>query len=135
MGFKTKLDLVSSADQVPRFLRGDFDFAVRAQAISFDDPSDYPTLWVLTGGAQNYGKWSNPELDALFSEQDRTLDLSRRKELLIRFQEIILRDKFIIPAFYSFGFMGHMPWVKNYPPKLPFLFSPWFRWEQVYLER
>ena len=134
MGFKTKLDLVDRANLVPKLLRGEFDFAARAQAISFDDPSDYPSLWVLTGGGQNYGKWSNPRLDALYTEQDRTLDTSRRRQLLAEFQEIILQDNFIIPEFYRFGYMGHMPWVKNYP-SLPFLFSPWYRWEQVYVER
>ena len=101
--------------------------------MSVDDPSDYLAQWVRTGGAFNYAKWSNPKLDELLTEQDRTLDVGKRKQLVLEMQEIVLRDRHVIQSVFRTSFVGYMPWVKNFPPRLPFIFSPWYRWEQVYL--
>ncbi len=136
LGFKTKLDIVTTTVQTERLLRGDFDlWASTNPTISFDDPADYLTPLVSSGGPLNYGKWSNPEMDRLLAEQDRTLDVTQRGQLLRQAQELILKELPFISELYRRAYMGHMPWVKNHPSRLPFLASPWYRWEQVWIER
>jgi len=135
LGFKVQLDVVDPGLISQRELKGEFDVETGTTSISFDDPADYLTPLVVTGGVKNFGKWSNPKLDAIMLEQDRVLDLAKRKQMLIEAQEIILDDAVSIPIAVRRSHSGHLPWVKNYPTRLPVLFSSFFRWEQVYLER
>ena len=133
LGFKTKLENLSSAEQADRAQRGAFDMLEQSTTISVDDPGDYLIPWVKTGAGFNFTKASNPKLDDLLAEQDRTLDVAKRKQMLLDAQEIILKDRFVVQSVFRTSFVGYQPWVKNFPPKLPFIFSPWYRYEQVSL--
>lgn len=133
LGFKTKLENLPSAEQASRAQRGAFDIMEQSTTMSVDDPADYFIPWIKTGAGFNFTKWSNPKLDDLLTEQDRTQDVAKRKQMLIEAQEIVLKDRYVIQSVFRTSFVGYMPWVKNFPPKLPFIFSPWYRYEQVYL--
>ncbi len=135
LGFKTQVEILDTGQRNQREASGNFDLDPATPGSHFDDPSDTLVSYVATGGGFNFGKWSNPELDRVNAEQDRTLDVAKRKQLLTDMQEIILKDRFIIPITWRTGYHGYMPWVKNFPPKPVFLYSPIFRWEQVYVER
>lgn len=137
LGFKTDIKVESTVDSASRLQRGDFDIFPGSASITFDDPLDFLANYALSTGSLNYGKWSNPEIDRLMREQDAVLDVPKRKQMLVDVQNIILDQYFgaVIPSVYRYGFMGYMPWVKNYYPNLPFLHSPRMRWEQVWLER
>jgi len=134
LGFKTKLDLVDSATQGTRLRAGDFDIATASIGIQVDDPLNNISPFVTTGGSGNDGKWSDPELDRLMADQDKELDVAKRKQLLIQVQEVIMRDNFTIVAVWQGAWIGNMPWVKNYPVG-PFSWSPKFRWEQIWIDR
>ncbi len=136
LGFKTKLEVVPQGALTERLLRGQFDIYTATVGQHFDDPLE-PNLvsWVVTGGPANYGKWSDPDLDKLFADQDATLDPTARRALLNQLQETILRDRFILPLNWREGHVGYMPWLKNYPPNPRFTFSGIYKWEQVWLER
>ena len=135
LGFKVTLESRSPAEVSARYLRGDFDITLQSSVVTFDDPADYIAPLVLTAGALNFGRWSNPRLDALVAEQDRTLDVSKRKELLLAFQRMVLEDKATLPLVIRYGYHGYMPWTKNFPTNAPFLHDNIFRWEQVWLQR
>ncbi len=135
LGFKTKLDIVSSAASTERLARGDFDINNSSYAIQLDDPGDLLARGVRSDGPFNYGKWKNPKLDQLFDEQDRTLDFDKRKVLVVEIQRIVMDDNVYIPAVIRGVYHGYFPWVKNYPTNLPFANDNLFRWEQVWLDR
>jgi peptide/nickel transport system substrate-binding protein len=53
----------------------------------------------ITTGTSETG-YSNPEYDALFTEQETTVDQAKRKEIVWKMQEIMLRDvPYIIPYY------------------------------------
>ena len=135
LGFKTKLDSLAGLDRTERSLRGDFDILDSLAVFQFDDPNDYLGAEVRTGGALNFGKWSDPQLDALFAEQDKTLDMAKRKQLLLQLQDLVLTDRYYIPGINRDGTGVYMEWVKNYPAKLPYWWSPRYRYESVWLDR
>ena len=135
LGFRTKLDMANSAAYGDRQVAGDFDMTLAIMSILADDPLDHLGTWVLTGAGSNFGKWSDPALDKLFLDQDKDLDASKRKQTLAQLQDLVLKDNHTVLGVWRGSYSGHMPWVKNYPSKLPFGFSPRFKWEQVYLER
>ena len=51
--------------------------------------------------------YSNPEYDKLFDEQEITVDAAKRKELLWKLQEILLRDVPYIIAYYADNVMAY----------------------------
>ena len=135
LGFRPKLELLGSAELTDRSLAGTFDIDAAIMSTSADDPLDHLGPWVITGAGSNFGKWSDPDLDKLFVDQDKELDPSKRQVLLNQIQDRVLADNHTIPGVWRGSYSGNMPWVKNYPGKLPFGFAHRFRWEQVYIER
>jgi peptide/nickel transport system substrate-binding protein len=135
LGFKVDLQLMSSGERRTARRNLTFDISVESLAPAADDPADTVGSFVTTKGFRNAAGWSNPEVDAVFDSQDKTVDVVKRKQLLAEFQELVLSDYVNIPAILRDGIMWHWEWVKNYPQELPFWFSTRYRLEQVWLER
>lgn len=135
LGFKTDYSTPTSAVVTDRLVRGDFDIYVTTLTLSYDDPKDQLSSYVTSAGGFNYGKWVNPKIDSLMEEQDRTLDVAKRKDLIRQLQLAVLDDHVLIPVLARFSYKGYMPWVKNFPTNAPFTYSGIFRWEQVWVEK
>lgn len=112
---------------------GNYDMAANTATLSYDDPNDNVTPWVHSKGGQNYGKWSFPVLDKLLEDQDQTLDAAKRKQLLLDAQRLLLDELPTIPLDYGKFDAFFRKEVKN-TPKIYFPMSPWYRWEQVWLD-
>jgi peptide/nickel transport system substrate-binding protein len=72
--------------------------------ISGPDPASLLSAVLTRAIADGTGEsgYSNPEYDALFEEQAITVDKAKRRELLFKMQEILLRDvPYIIPYYSS----------------------------------
>ena len=98
MGFKTDLNLVPTGGRLTEaLLRGDFDWTGQFGGRVVDDPSDQIIDYVTTGGVTNYGGWSFSDIDQIAEEQDRTLDVVKRKELLRDWQRRLLDLAYFLP--------------------------------------
>ena len=135
LGFKTKMEPLPSGAFTQPLIDGGFDASQAPASQHLDDPLDQLSAWAATGGPQNFSKWSDPKLDELFTQQDQTLDTAKRKQLILDLQEQFLQDRHTLVIVWRTGFVGYAPGVKNFPAGLPFLFSPQFRHEQVWLDR
>jgi peptide/nickel transport system substrate-binding protein len=67
---------------------------------------------------QNWGRFSDPVVDDLFSRQARTLDPAERKKLVIEAQKRVLENAYYIPGLWWRRNVVHWAKVKNYvaPP-------------------
>ncbi len=74
-------------------------------------------------------------LDGLFDEQDGELDPAKRSALIGQLQQRVLENRHMLILLWQTGLYGGNREVRNYPPKLPFLNSPRYRWEQIWMER
>ena len=137
LGFKTDLLTGTGRENTERVLRGDFDIYQITASISFDDPANYLSNWVLSDGSSNYGNWSIPRLDELLTAQDKELDSAKRAEMLFEVQRIILEEHYgaYIPAINRVSFIGHQPFVKNYYTNVGFNHHNIFRHEQLWLDQ
>jgi peptide/nickel transport system substrate-binding protein len=137
LGFKTNLSALSGSENKVRVRGGDFDVYLITASISFDDPSNYLSVWVASGSSNNYGKWADDRIDELLVDQDKVLDVAARKQMLLELQRRIIDTHFgaYIPAIIRLANIGHQPWVKNYYTNVAFNHSPIFRWEQVWLDK
>ena len=58
----------------------------------YPDPQDFSYYLIQTGAAQNWGRYSNPTVDALFARGDVERDAQKRESIYKQAQLIILRD-------------------------------------------
>lgn len=135
VGFKPDVVIQETAQRLATVRAGNYEINVEIASIQADDPLDFQVAFFKTGGGLNPAKWSNPEVDRIFEEQDTVLDLAKRKALLQDLQAKVMQDRFQLMAVWYFFFRGTNGYVKNYPKNLRFTFDPYYRWEQIWLER
>lgn len=80
-----------------RLRQSDFEVADGAWVADFDDPINFLYLLDSETGQQNYGRYSNPEYDALLAEASRTRDLQARAEIFAEAEAMMLEDYPITP--------------------------------------
>jgi len=78
-----------------------------------EDPIQLVTFFG-TGAYGNYAKYSNPELDSMLGELDKTLDPDQRREMTWAIERILLTDLPALPTgCFIANFMPYYPYVKN----------------------
>ncbi|MEK7682290.1 MAG: ABC transporter substrate-binding protein [Chloroflexota bacterium] len=112
---KMQIDVM---DDTPfRKMEEDRTFLIRARghAVSIE-PDDILYTLYHTKGARNYGSFSDPEVDKLIEAQRRTLDATKRKEILLQAQQRILELVPRIAMFSGNDFAVVQPWLHNVEP-------------------
>ena len=96
---------------------GNFELIVSPTADFMDDADLFMNRYT-TGASQNWGRYSNPGIDDLFSRQARTLDPAERKKQVIDIQKIVLENAYYMPGLWWVRHVVHWAKVKNYvaPP-------------------
>jgi peptide/nickel transport system substrate-binding protein len=97
--------------------QGNFELIVLPFADFMDDP-DLLLNRFTTGAPQNWGRFSSPAIDDLFSRQSRTLDVNERKKMVHQLQKLVLENAYYIPGLWWSRNVVHWAKVKNYvaPP-------------------
>ncbi|HEY7434029.1 MAG TPA: ABC transporter substrate-binding protein [Methylomirabilota bacterium] len=96
---------------------GNFEMIV-APAVEFSDDPDQFLGRYATGSTQNWGRFSDPQVDDLFSRQARSLDPVERKKLINQMEKRVLDNAYFMPGLWWSRNLVHWTKVKNYiaPP-------------------
>ena len=96
---------------------GNFELGVQPTVEFMDDPDQFLNRYT-TGAPANYGRFSDPALDDLFSRQARTVDPTERKKIVIQLQKRVLEQAYYMPGLWWTRRVVHWTKVKNYvaPP-------------------
>jgi peptide/nickel transport system substrate-binding protein len=96
---------------------GNFELIV-APAVEFMDEPDQFLGHYASGSTQNWGRFSDPRVDDLFSRQARTLDPAERRRLINEMEKIVLENAYFMPGLWWSRNLVHWTKVKNYiaPP-------------------
>ena len=96
---------------------GNFEAMVSPGAEFMDDPDQFLGRYI-TGSPQNWGRFSDPGIDDLFSRQARSLDPVERKKLINDIEKIVLQNAYYLPGLWWSRNVVHWAKVKNYvaPP-------------------
>jgi peptide/nickel transport system substrate-binding protein len=96
---------------------GNFELIVAPTVEFMDDPDQFLGRYV-TGSTQNWGRFSDPRIDDLFSRQARSLDSGERKKAITDLQKIVLENVYYMPGLWWTRNVVHWTKVKNYvaPP-------------------
>jgi glutathione transport system substrate-binding protein len=76
---------------------GDFDAIVFAY-VGTPFNADNRSIWSTKGG-QNWGKYSNPEVDKLMDQMSTTLDEAKAFDLLNKADETLAKEAYVMPLF------------------------------------
>ena len=97
--------------------QGNFELIVQPAGAVIDDPDALLNNYV-TGSPNNWGRFSSPAVDDLFSRQARMLDPAERKKLVVELQKTVLENAYYMPGLWWTRNVVHWAKVKNYiaPP-------------------
>jgi peptide/nickel transport system substrate-binding protein len=96
---------------------GNFELGLQPTVEYMDDPDIFLRRYT-TGDSSNYGRFSDPGLDDLFSRQSRALDAAERRKLVHQLQKMVLENAYYMPGLWWTRNVVHWAKVKNYvaPP-------------------
>src|SRR6266852_2914307 len=94
-----------------------FELMIGPTVEFMDDPDQFLNRYV-TGAPQNYGRFSDPVIDDLFSRQARAIDPAERKKLVLELQKRLLENAYYMPGLWWTRNVVHWAKVRNYvaPP-------------------
>jgi len=114
---------------------GNFDIYLSLTSFTLDDPVEGIFERVLTGGGQNQGKWSFPEIDALAASQEGELDPAKRAAILHELQRKVYEQAYELPFFYFARGIALQPYVEGFPLQRAFNQSSVFRHEGTWFDQ
>ena len=88
----------------------------------YPDPQNFLEILFHSDSAQNHGRYSNPELDALLDRARGTPDVEDRLDLYRQAEQMILDDAAWIPIYFDVENWLVKPYVNNFaipPIKIP----------------
>jgi peptide/nickel transport system substrate-binding protein len=96
---------------------GNFELII-GPTVEASDDSDVFLRRYTTGDTQNWGRFSDPAVDDLFSRQSRALDPAERKKAIHQLQKVVLENAYYMPGLWWSRNVVHWAKVKNYvaPP-------------------
>ena len=80
--------------------QGDFQVARAGWIADYNDAQNFLYLLETRTGANNYGRYSNPEYDALMLEAEVTPDLQKRSSLMRQAETLAMRDQPVMPIYH-----------------------------------
>ena len=80
--------------------QGDFQVARAGWIADYNDAQNFLYLLETRTGANNYGRYANPEYDKLMLEAEVTSDLKKRGALLHKAESLVMRDQPVIPIYH-----------------------------------
>lgn len=97
------VDVAGSDVQIAyeKMRQGDFDVGDAGWAADFNDARNFLYNYETSAGDMNYGKFSNPEFDALVKQSDNEKDAKKREELMIKAEKILMEQNAAAPS--TFG--------------------------------
>ena len=112
-GIKVEMVATTKQDRIyNKQKNGDFDLATTRWGPDYGDPTTYLTMGISTND-NNYGKYTNSELDALMDKVANESDANTRWQEMIDAEKILLDDYAYIPVFEKGAATLQNPKVKN----------------------
>jgi peptide/nickel transport system substrate-binding protein len=112
VGIRTKLDVLERTAWISKLKDGKVFDAAFWQGIYPADP-DQNSQFLLTGGASNWGGYSNPQVDKLMADARTTLDQAKRADLYKQVQQAVYSDACIGVAYFAPIFYGYQKALKG----------------------
>jgi peptide/nickel transport system substrate-binding protein len=128
-----ELQLVETAQWVPKLIRRDYAFGLSQVGNGVDDPDqNYPENYAC--GSRTYMDYCNKDIDAMIAAQSAERDQEKRKKIAWEIDRKLTSEAVRPMIYYMRGGSCWRPEVKNVNVMVNSIFNGW-RMEDVWLER
>jgi len=110
LGIETKIRVQERAFLVEEEKKGNFTLVLDTPGGPIADFSPIANAYLKTGGSQNYGGYSNPQVDNLLKRSDVEQDHAKRADLLNQLQDTLDQD----PPWLFIGYTTQLPMWRTY---------------------
>ena len=106
-----------------RIRTGEFDVAFRSWYADYPDGDSFlfPLFHSSQVGAGNVSRFRDAEIDALMERSQREMDSERRRELLVRANDLIYEKAPALFLWYRAAYSVHQPWLQGF--SVPLIFN------------
>ncbi len=101
-GLKLEIKAVPFAQRLEIEKAIEYDISLSSWGPDYSDPMTYLDMW-LKGGSANRMDYYNPKLDALVADARQETDLSKRYQMLLDIEKILLEEDAAIAPLYQSG--------------------------------
>ncbi len=108
---------------------GDYDVALAAWAADYDDAENFLFMLESNNKGFNYGRWFNPQYDALMARARNEKDLAARGKILTEAEQTMLDDFAVMPTRFPYTRYLVSPRVKGFQPNAREIFRT--RWMSI----
>jgi peptide/nickel transport system substrate-binding protein len=130
----SELELVETANFLPRLVRADFVLALTAIGSGLDDPDQNFYENYICSSKRNYTRYCSREVDELIERQSIESDVNRRRELVWEIDRRLQQDIARPILYYMRKATCWAPRVKGLKLQRNSIYNGW-RMEEVSLER
>lgn len=116
VGIDVQLDLQEQGPAFDRLNNKTFDSAWWGLAEPMDDPDPTFAALYVTDGSRNFGSFSDKQIDAMYDQQTRTLDIAKRKEIVRNMQLRIIELGGYIVSYWDLYYRAWWKEVRDYEP-------------------
>ena len=116
VGIDVQIDLQEQGPAFDRLNNKNFDSAWWGLAEPMDDPDPTFAALYVTDGSRNFGSFSDKQIDAMYEEQTRRLDVARRRDIVRKMQERILDQAAYVISYWDLYYRAWWKEVHDYEP-------------------
>ena len=128
-----ELQLVETAQWVPKLIRRDYEIGVSQVGNGVDDPDqNYPENYAC--GSRTYMDYCNKEVDALIAAQSAERDPEKRRKIAWEIDRKLTNEAVRPMLYYMYGATCWRPGVKGVTIQVNSIYNDW-RLDDVWLER
>ncbi len=96
LGFYCKVEVLSQEDYLSRLQSGDYEIAVTELSGGYNSPEAYLKPFTA-GSSENYGGYSDKQLERLISLAGRAVELSESADYYVQAEQLIISEAAFIP--------------------------------------
>ena len=130
----SELELVETANFIPRLIRSDFVLALTAIGSGLDDPDQNFYENYICDSKRNYTRYCDKEVDSLIDRQSMVKDLNTRRELVWKIDRRLQEDVVRPILYYMRKATCWSPEFKGLKLQVNSIYNGW-RMEDVWLDR
>jgi peptide/nickel transport system substrate-binding protein len=128
------LDLVETANWVPKLIRKDYQVGLNVLGTAVDDPDVYFYQNYVSASKRNYAGYNSLEFDKLVDRQSREIDTDKRKQL-VQDADYLLQKELGRPIIYHLrAATCWQPYVKGLTLMVNSQYNGW-RMEDWWLDK
>jgi peptide/nickel transport system substrate-binding protein len=129
-----ELDVVDTAQWFPKVARKDYSLGLNLTGNAVDDPDQSFYENYSCGSERNYTGYCNREIEKLFDEQSKEIDVAKRKKLVWEIDKKLQEDVARPIIFHSRSGTCWQPYVKNVTIMSNSSYNG-FRYETVWMDK